>query len=61
MWLAIAAVLTLIGFGVEKTLSPTISVVPGTQSERAQKLANAQFGPTQLLPILLEGPKAQLD
>jgi RND superfamily putative drug exporter len=61
VWLLVAAVLTLIGLGVSKTLSPTITVVPGTQSARAEKLAGAQFGPTQLVPILLEGPKAQLD
>ena len=60
-WLVLAAALTLIGFGVSSTLSPSITVVPGTQSSRAQQLANAQFGPTQLVPILLEGPKAQLD
>ena len=35
--------------------------MPGTQSSRALRLANAQFGPTQLVPILLEGPKAKLD
>jgi len=61
IWLAVAAVLTLIGLGVSKTLSPSITVVPGTQSARAERLAGAQFGPTQLVPILLEGPKAQLD
>ncbi len=61
VWLAIAAVLSVIGFGVAKTLSPPISVVPGTQSSRAQRLANAKFGPTQLVPILLEGPRAQLN
>jgi putative drug exporter of the RND superfamily len=60
-WLVVAAVLTLIGFGVSKSLSPTITVVPGTQSSQAQKLGNATFGPTQLVPILLEGPKAQLN
>ena len=61
IWIAVAAVLALIGFGVSKTLSPTITVVPGTESARAQRLAGAQFGPTQLVPILLEGPRAQLD
>jgi uncharacterized membrane protein YdfJ with MMPL/SSD domain len=60
-WLATAAILTLIGFGVSSTMSPSITVVPGTQSSRPQQLANAQFGPSQLVPILLEGPKAQLD
>jgi len=61
VWLLVGVVLSLIGFGVSKTLSPSITVVPGTQSSRAQQLGNAQFGPTQLVPILLEGPKAQLN
>ena len=42
---------------LEDALSPTITVVPGTQSARAEQLAGAQFGPTQLVPILLEGPR----
>jgi hypothetical protein len=54
-------VLTLIGLGILSSLSLSVTVVAGTQSSRAQQLANAQFGPTQLIPILLEGPKAQLD
>ena len=61
VWAALAAVLAVIGFGVASTLSPPISVVPGTQSSRAQQFANAKFGPTQLVPILLEGPHAQLN
>jgi putative drug exporter of the RND superfamily len=61
VWLLVAAVLTLIGLGVSKSLSPTVTVVPGTQSARAERLAGAQFGPTQLVPVLLEGPKSQLD
>lgn len=60
-WLAVAAALTLIGLGVSSTLSPSITVVPGTQSSRAQQLANATFGPTQLVPILLTGPTGQLN
>ncbi|MGZ4179064.1 MAG: MMPL family transporter [Solirubrobacteraceae bacterium] len=61
VWLIVGVALSLIGFGVTKSLSPTITVVPGTQSSRAEKLAGATFGPTQLVPILLEGPKAQLN
>lgn len=61
IWLTVATVLSLLGLGVSGTLSPSITVVPGTQSSRAQQLGNAQFVPTQLVPILLEGPKAQLD
>jgi RND superfamily putative drug exporter len=61
VWLIVGVALSLIGFGVTKSLSPTISVVPGTESARAEKLAGAKFGPTQLVPILLEGPKSQLN
>ena len=61
IWLIVGVVLSLIGLGVSKSLSPSVTVVPGTQSSRAQQLSGAQFGPTQLVPILLEGPKSQLD
>ncbi len=61
IWAVIAAVLTVIGFGVTKTMSPSVSVVQKSESMKAQTLANQQFGPSQLMPILLEGPKAQLD
>lgn len=60
-WGAVAIVLALIGFGVAKSLSPTIVVVSGSESARAQQLAQARFGPTQLVPILLQGPAAQLN
>src|SRR5690349_14148655 len=60
-WLVVAGALTAIGLGVSGTLSPSVTVVPGTQSSRALALGKAQFGPTQLVPILLEGPKRQLD
>ena len=61
VWLVVGIALALIGLGVSRSMSPSVTVVPGTQSSRAQQLANAQFGPTQLVPILLEGPKAQLN
>ncbi len=60
-WGLLAAVLAVIGLGVAHSLSPSIVVVPGTESSRAQQLANAHFGPTQLVPILLQGPRAQLE
>ena len=60
-WLVAGVVLTLIGLGVSNALSPSITVVPGTESSRAQQLASAQFGPSQLVPILLQGPRAQLN
>ncbi|HEY8303469.1 MAG TPA: hypothetical protein VIG42_02655, partial [Solirubrobacteraceae bacterium] len=60
-WAIVAVLLALIGLGVSKSLSPSIVVVPGTESSRAQHLTDAQFGPTQLVPILLQGPTEQLD
>ena len=63
-WTAIAVALSVIGLGVAGSLSPTIVIVPGTESSRAQQLANAHFGPTQLIPILLQaspGHRPQLE
>jgi X-X-X-Leu-X-X-Gly heptad repeat protein len=59
--LAIAVALGAIGLGVSHSLSPSIVVVSGTESSRAQALANAKFGPAQLVPILLQGPARQLN
>ncbi len=61
IWAVIAAALTVIGFGVTQAMSPSVSVVQKSESMKAQTLADQQFGPSQLMPILLEGPKAQLD
>lgn len=57
----LAAVLTLIGSGISDRLSPTITIVSGTESSRAQHLADTKFGPSVLVPVLLEGPQKQLD
>src|SRR5690242_9828120 len=54
VWLVVGVALSLIGLGVSKSSSPTITVVPGTQSARAEKLAGAKFFPTQL--VLGTGP-----
>ncbi|UUY04443.1 MMPL family transporter [Svornostia abyssi] len=61
VWGALALVLILIGSGVSNSLSPSITVVEGTESSRAQHLAETEFGPSVLVPVLLEGPKAELD
>lgn len=60
-WLVIAGALIAIGFGVANSMSPSITVVSGTESGRAQQLANTHFGPSQLVPILLEGPSQTLN
>ena len=61
LWLAVAAALAAIGLGVSSSLSPTIVVVPGSETARAEHLAESNFGPSVLVPVMLEGPKAQLD
>jgi RND superfamily putative drug exporter len=58
-WGTLALALAAVGLGVAPSLSPTIVVVPGTESSRAQHLTNANFGPTQLVPILLQAPPAR--
>ena len=60
-WGAVAIALSLIGFGVASSLSPSITTVAGSDSSRAQHLTQGQFGPGVLVPILLEGPSRQLD
>lgn len=60
-WGALAVALILVGAGVSSSLSPSITVVEGTESSRAQHLAESEFGPSVLVPILLEGPRSQLD
>src|SRR5690242_1548046 len=58
---ALAVALMLIGMGVTGSVSPSLVVVAGTDSSRAQHLVDAEFGPGVLVPILLEGPRSQLD
>ena len=61
VWFAVAAALAAIGLGVSHSLSPTIVVVPGSETARAEQLAESNFGLSVLVPVLLEGPKGQLD
>ena len=58
---AIGLALSLVGLGVKSSLSPTITVVPGSEASRAQHYTDKHFGPSVLVPILLEGPAQQLD
>ena len=60
-WGAFAVIFVAIGLGVTDRLSPTKTFVPGTESMRAEELAESEFGPSTLVPILLTGPEAQLD
>ncbi len=60
-WAALTAALAVLGVGVGAALSPSVVIAPGTAAARAQQLAERRFGPTQLVPILLEGPAQRLD
>ena len=46
-WAIFAVVLSLIGLGVSDSLSPSISVVPGSESSRAQTLAEVRVRPVR--------------
>ncbi len=59
-WMVVAVLLGVVGVSVDHYLSPQLNASK-TQSYAAQQLTDAKFGPTQNLPILLEGPRAQLD
>ena len=61
LWGTFAAVFVALGLGITDRLSPTMTFVPGTESTRAEELAESEFGPSTLVPILLTGPAAQLD
>ncbi len=60
-WAVFAAVMVAIGLNVSGGLSPQVTVVAGSESSRAQTLADSRFGPSVLVPIMLQGPAAQLN
>jgi putative drug exporter of the RND superfamily len=60
-WLVLLAALGFAGTRVERHLSPSILVVKGTESSRAQEIAQSRFGDSVLVPVMLVGPAKQLD
>jgi len=60
-WIAVVFALAVVGLGIVGSLSPSITTVAGTQSSRAQHLAESRFGPSVLVPVLLQGPARSLD
>jgi len=60
-WVAFAAVMIAVGLNVAGGLSPQVTVVAGSESSRAQTLADSRFGPSVLVPIMLQGPARQLN
>ena len=61
IWLALVAALGFVGSRISDRFSPSILVVKGTESSRAQDIATSRFGNSVLVPIMLKGPAAQLD
>jgi putative drug exporter of the RND superfamily len=59
--LTVIVVLAVLGQGVEDELRPTSLSVPGTESGRANELAQRYFGDTAPFAILLQGPPGELD
>jgi putative drug exporter of the RND superfamily len=61
IWLVLVVALGFTGSRIEDHFSPSILVVKGTESARAQQIATSRFGNSVLVPIMLQGPPAQLD
>lgn len=61
VWLLLALGLGIVGSRIEGRFSPSILVAKGTESSRAQALADSRFGDNVLMPIMLTGPVGQLD
>ena len=60
-WLAVTAVLGVIGLGVGSHLAISNLLVPGTESAREAQVFDQQFGNGISAPVLMTGPAAALD
>jgi len=61
IWLVLVAGLGFVGSRIGDRFSPSVLVVKGTESARAQDIARSRFGNSVLVPIMLTGPAQQLD
>jgi putative drug exporter of the RND superfamily len=61
VWVALVAILGVIGMGVGHNLSPTTLGAPGAASTLESQLSQQQFGKSVSAPILLTGPHRALD
>src|SRR6476660_3696384 len=59
--IVVAAIAAVFAFGIGDQLSPSKTIIPGTESARAAQVAQDEFGQSVLVPILLQGPAAQID
>lgn len=60
-WCLGVVALAGLGLGVEERLTQSVLVIPGTESERAVELARQEFGESVTVPILLEGPRREIE
>ncbi len=59
--LILIAALSAFGFSLEERLSPSSLDIPGTETERSNKLLRDHFGDTAIFAILLQGPADAID
>lgn len=60
-WLAAIAILAGLGLNVEDRLTQSIFVLPGSETERAIEISRDEFGESVFVPVLLEGPPADVE
>ncbi|MDP1847906.1 MAG: MMPL family transporter [Solirubrobacteraceae bacterium] len=59
-WIAIVAVLGVIGLGIDSRLSSSGLQVSGSESSQARALIGGNFGDAATVPVLLSGPRADV-
>lgn len=60
VWLVVVALLGVAGLGIDGRLSPGGLHVKGSESDRARALIGGNFGDSATVPILLQGPRADV-
>jgi len=59
-WIAIVAVLGVVGLGIDSRLSSSGLQVSGSESSQARALIGGNFGDAATVPVLLSGPRADV-
>lgn len=59
-WLSVVAVLGVVGLGIEGRLASSTLQVSNSESERARVLIGGNFGDAATVPVLLQGPRADV-
>ena len=59
-WLALVAVLGIVGLGIESKLAPSSLQVSDSESAQARALIGGNFGDSATVPVLLQGPRTEV-